>query len=144
MTLDKMRALILEADPAAMLDGAADEFGFDLDGFGRDAESGIRFQPGRGIVGAPPPPGKSDVGQIGSALGLEADARRRRRHGRGPMNMHRTQSSGARMNSVLLNYYQAIEKASQDMLEAARGGVQVLAFPDEVDVSGPFENFVAL
>ena len=26
------------------------------------------------------------------------------------------------MNSVLLNYYEAIEKASQDMLEAARGG----------------------
>jgi flagellar protein FliT len=26
------------------------------------------------------------------------------------------------MNSVLLNYYQAIEKASQDMLEAARSG----------------------
>ena len=26
------------------------------------------------------------------------------------------------MNSVLLNYYQAIEQASQDMLEAARGG----------------------
>ena len=25
------------------------------------------------------------------------------------------------MNSVLLNYYQAIEQASQDMLEAARG-----------------------
>lgn len=26
------------------------------------------------------------------------------------------------MNSVLLNYYEAIEKASQDMLEAARSG----------------------
>ena len=26
------------------------------------------------------------------------------------------------MNSVLLNYYEAIEKASQDMLEAARVG----------------------
>ena len=26
------------------------------------------------------------------------------------------------MNSVLLNYYEAIEKASQDMLEAARKG----------------------
>ena len=26
------------------------------------------------------------------------------------------------MNSVLLNYYEAIEKASQDMLEAARTG----------------------
>ena len=26
------------------------------------------------------------------------------------------------MNTVLLNYYQAIEKASQDMLEAARAG----------------------
>ena len=26
------------------------------------------------------------------------------------------------MNTVLLNYYQAIEKASQDMLEAARSG----------------------
>jgi len=46
----------------------------------------------------------------------------RRRHGRGAMNMQRTQSSGARMNSVLLNYYEAIEKASQDMLEAARVG----------------------
>ena len=33
-----------------------------------------------------------------------------------------TQTDGARMNSVLLNYYEAIEKASQDMLEAARVG----------------------
>ena len=30
--------------------------------------------------------------------------------------------SGAPMNPVLLNYYEAIEKASQDMLEAARCG----------------------
>jgi len=30
--------------------------------------------------------------------------------------------SGASMNSALLNYYEAIEKASQDMLEAARVG----------------------
>jgi flagellar protein FliT len=29
---------------------------------------------------------------------------------------------GDRMNTVLLNYYEAIEKASQDMLEAARVG----------------------
>ena len=29
---------------------------------------------------------------------------------------------GSDMNSVLLQYYQAIEKASQDMLEAARNG----------------------
>ena len=28
----------------------------------------------------------------------------------------------ARMNSLLMNYYEAIEKASQDMLEAARAG----------------------
>jgi flagellar protein FliT len=26
------------------------------------------------------------------------------------------------MNSLLMNYYEAIEKASQDMLEAARAG----------------------
>ena len=31
-------------------------------------------------------------------------------------------TSGAHMNPVLLNYYEAIEKASQDMLEAARAG----------------------
>ena len=30
--------------------------------------------------------------------------------------------SGARMNTVLINYYEAIERASQDMLEAARHG----------------------
>jgi flagellar protein FliT len=30
--------------------------------------------------------------------------------------------SGAHMNPVLLNYYEAIERASQDMLEAARAG----------------------
>jgi flagellar protein FliT len=30
--------------------------------------------------------------------------------------------SGAPMNPVLLNYYEAIEKASQDMLAAARAG----------------------
>jgi flagellar protein FliT len=30
--------------------------------------------------------------------------------------------AGATMNRVLLNYYEAIEKASQDMLEAARVG----------------------
>jgi flagellar protein FliT len=29
---------------------------------------------------------------------------------------------GAAMNTVLIDYYQAIEKASQDMLEAARTG----------------------
>jgi flagellar protein FliT len=29
---------------------------------------------------------------------------------------------GAHMNPVLLNYYEAIERASQDMLEAARNG----------------------
>jgi flagellar protein FliT len=32
------------------------------------------------------------------------------------------QYAGAPMNTVLLNYYEAIEKASQDMLEAARVG----------------------
>jgi flagellar protein FliT len=31
-------------------------------------------------------------------------------------------NQGATMNPVLLNYYEAIEKASQDMLEAARAG----------------------
>src|SRR3954471_11797482 len=36
--------------------------------------------------------------------------------------MPRTHTYGARMNSMLLNYYEAIEKASQDMLEAARVG----------------------
>ena len=40
-----------------------------------------------------------------------------RRARQAAMNMPRTQSYGARMNSVLLNYYEAIEKASQDMLE---------------------------
>jgi flagellar protein FliT len=30
--------------------------------------------------------------------------------------------AGVPMNPVLLNYYEAIEKASQDMLEAARAG----------------------
>ncbi len=34
--------------------------------------------------------------------------------------MPQAQTSGARMNSLLMNYYEAIEKASQDMLEAAR------------------------
>jgi flagellar protein FliT len=29
---------------------------------------------------------------------------------------------GTTMNAALLNYYEAIEQASQDMLEAARGG----------------------
>jgi flagellar protein FliT len=29
---------------------------------------------------------------------------------------------GTNMNAALLNYYEAIEQASQDMLEAARGG----------------------
>src|SRR5258706_8808727 len=31
-------------------------------------------------------------------------------------------TSGAHMTPVLLNYYEAIERASQDMLEAARSG----------------------
>ncbi len=36
--------------------------------------------------------------------------------------MPSTQTVEARMNSLLMNYYEAIEKASQDMLEAARAG----------------------
>jgi flagellar protein FliT len=32
------------------------------------------------------------------------------------------QDTGAAMNTALIDYYQAIEKASQDMLEAARTG----------------------
>jgi flagellar protein FliT len=36
--------------------------------------------------------------------------------------MHAENSQGAVMNPVLLNYYEAIERASQDMLEAARAG----------------------
>jgi flagellar protein FliT len=56
------------------------------------------------------------------AIGLARDrAAFRRRRGR-PVTMHSLQTIGARMNSVLLNYYEAIEKASQDMLEAARTG----------------------
>jgi flagellar protein FliT len=31
-------------------------------------------------------------------------------------------TNGMSMNAALLNYYEAIEQASQDMLEAARGG----------------------
>jgi flagellar protein FliT len=34
----------------------------------------------------------------------------------------KTTASGAPMNPDLLNYYEAIERASQDMLEAARAG----------------------
>ena len=36
--------------------------------------------------------------------------------------MHSAHQIDTAMNSVLLNYYEAIEKASQDMLEAARCG----------------------
>lgn len=36
--------------------------------------------------------------------------------------MHGAHPVDTAMNSVLLNYYEAIEKASQDMLEAARCG----------------------
>jgi len=36
--------------------------------------------------------------------------------------MHTLQPTGIRMTSALLNYYEAIEKASQDMLSAARRG----------------------
>ena len=36
--------------------------------------------------------------------------------------MHSAHPIDTAMNSVLLNYYEAIEKASQDMLEAARCG----------------------
>jgi flagellar protein FliT len=35
---------------------------------------------------------------------------------------HAAYDSGDAMTSALMNYYQAIEKASQDMLEAARAG----------------------
>ena len=36
--------------------------------------------------------------------------------------MHSAHPIDTAMNSVLLNYYEAIEKASHDMLEAARSG----------------------
>src|SRR3954463_14404615 len=36
--------------------------------------------------------------------------------------LHAAHDSGDAMTSALMNYYQAIEKASQDMLEAARQG----------------------
>ena len=36
--------------------------------------------------------------------------------------MHVAHPTKAGMNTALLNYYEAIEKASQDMLEAARAG----------------------
>jgi len=36
--------------------------------------------------------------------------------------MHADNDQGTVMNPVLLNYYEAIERASQDMLEAARAG----------------------
>jgi flagellar protein FliT len=36
--------------------------------------------------------------------------------------MHSSHQIETAMTTVLLNYYEAIEKASQDMLEAARGG----------------------
>jgi flagellar protein FliT len=36
--------------------------------------------------------------------------------------MNALNPQGAAMNPVLLNYYEAIEKASHDMLEAARAG----------------------
>ena len=36
--------------------------------------------------------------------------------------MHANKDQGTVMNPVLLNYYEAIERASQDMLEAARAG----------------------
>jgi flagellar protein FliT len=36
--------------------------------------------------------------------------------------LHAAQDSGDAMTSALMNYYQAIEKASQDMLDAARAG----------------------
>jgi flagellar protein FliT len=36
--------------------------------------------------------------------------------------MHAEHTQGYPMNAVLLNYYEAIEKASQDMLESARAG----------------------
>ena len=35
---------------------------------------------------------------------------------------HAAQDTGDAMTSALMHYYQAIEKASQDMLEAARAG----------------------
>jgi hypothetical protein len=69
-------------------------------------------------------PGARRVRRAARAGARRLDRDRPRGGGRrrSAVNAYRTEPSGARMNSVLLNYYQAIEQASQDMLEAARGG----------------------
>src|SRR3954463_11174642 len=54
-------------------------------------------------------------------LGGDRAAGRRSGSGGGMTGQEQTRGP-ATMNSVLLNYYEAIEKASQDMLEAARKG----------------------
>ena len=56
------------------------------------------------------------LGAIADQVGLSTAMQRRMHHA------HAAQTRETRMKSALLNYYEAIEKASQDMLEAARAG----------------------